>query len=295
MSDDNGATDSAPRAIAPRMPVPRPPGPDSAPKEISTEHFSLPEVDSDVLSEVPDFERITEGLPQNAESRVKHGPDGPHGAEDGLTGIGALTGKLRGWGSSAAGAIKKAVAAPATEVEPESTEQRAEPEEDAAVPEALWTAGDAPAASPAPVKEATPPVFTATAPASERPAPAPAGVGPRKVKLSVARIDPWSVMKLSFLLSVAIGIMIVVAAWVFWYALNDLAVFTSINDLIQGIAPESDLDILEFVARDRVLSLATVIAVVDVVLLTALATILAFLYNIVASLVGGIHLTMTDD
>src|SRR5665648_1064609 len=51
----------------------------------------------------------------------------------------------------------------------------------------------------------------------------------RKVRLAVARIDPWSVMKLSFLLSVAIGIMIVVAAAVVWYTLDGLAVFTSVN------------------------------------------------------------------
>ena len=120
--------------------------------------------------------------------------------------------------------------------------------------------------------------------------------GARKVKLSIARIDPWSVMKLSFLLSIAIGIMIVVATWVFWYTLNNLGVFTSIDEMISGIAgPGAEVNILDYVARDRVLSLATLLAVVDVVLLTALSTIGAFLYNIVAALVGGIHLTMTDD
>lgn len=103
-------------------------------------------------------------------------------------------------------------------------------------------------------------------------------------------------MKLSFLMSVAFGIMIVVASWVFWYALNDLGVFSSIDELIRGIAgEESDLDILQYLGRDKVMSLATLIAVVDVVLLTALATIGAFLYNVVAALVGGIHMTMTDE
>lgn len=119
---------------------------------------------------------------------------------------------------------------------------------------------------------------------------------PRKVRLTLSRIDPWSVMKMSFLLSIAIGIMIVVAAFVFWYALNDLGVFTSIDESIRKIVgTESELDILQYVERDRVVSMAMVIAVIDVVLLTALSTIGAFLYNVVAALVGGVHMTLTDD
>ncbi len=133
---------------------------------------------------------------------------------------------------------------------------------------------------------------TAAAPAR---APAPAG-GPRRVRLAVSKIDPWSVMKLSFLLSVAIGIMIVVAAAVIWYTLDGLAVFTQVNDTIAEITGDPTFfDVLEYMAFERVISLATIIGVVDIVLLTALATIGAFLYNIVAALVGGIHVTLTDD
>lgn len=120
--------------------------------------------------------------------------------------------------------------------------------------------------------------------------------GPRKVRLAVSKIDPWSVMKLSFLLSVAVGIMIVVASAVVWYTLDDLAVFTSLNDTIREITGKADFfNVLEFASFKRVISLATMVAVVDVVILTALATIGAFLYNIVSALVGGITVTLTDD
>ncbi len=103
-------------------------------------------------------------------------------------------------------------------------------------------------------------------------------------------------MKLAFLLSVAIGIMIVVAAAVVWFVLDGLAVFTTANDMITEIAgAESSLNILQYVEFSRVVSGATVIAVVDVVLITALSTIGAFLYNITAALVGGVNLTLTDD
>jgi hypothetical protein len=127
-------------------------------------------------------------------------------------------------------------------------------------------------------------------------APNGAAGGPRRVRLAVSKIDPWSVMKLSFLLSVAVGIMIVVAAAVIWYTLDGLAVFTQVNNTIAEITGDPTFfDVLAYMAFERVIALATVIAVVDIVLLTALSTIGAFLYNIVSALVGGIHVTLTDD
>jgi hypothetical protein len=119
---------------------------------------------------------------------------------------------------------------------------------------------------------------------------------PRRVRLSISRVDPWSVMKLSFLLSVAIGIMIVVAAAVVWFTLDGLQVFAQIDDLVtQIVGTESPIDILQYVRFSKVISGATLVAVIDVFLLTALSTLGAFLYNIVAALVGGVHVTMTDE
>jgi Transmembrane domain of unknown function (DUF3566) len=120
--------------------------------------------------------------------------------------------------------------------------------------------------------------------------------GPRRVRLAVSRIDPWSVMKLGFLLSIAIGIMTVVSTAVLWFVLDGMHVFSSINKTVtEVVGTESFINILKYVEFGRVISLAVLIAVINVVLLTALATIGAFLYNIVAALVGGIHLTLTDE
>lgn len=120
--------------------------------------------------------------------------------------------------------------------------------------------------------------------------------GPRRVRLAVARIDPWSAMKLSFLLSIALGIMMIVATIVFWMVLDGMYVFTEVDRLVQEVLGDAaDVNVLQYVEFKRVVSLATIIAIVDMVLLTALATIGAFLYNVVASLVGGVHLTLIDE
>jgi hypothetical protein len=115
------------------------------------------------------------------------------------------------------------------------------------------------------------------------------------VKLSVARVDPWSVMKLAFLLSVAIGIATVVAAAALWTVLDGMGVFTRLDGMLTEIIGTNDFDLFDYVGFGRIVSLATVVAVANVLLLTAIATLGAFLYNIASSLVGGLHLTLTDD
>ncbi len=122
--------------------------------------------------------------------------------------------------------------------------------------------------------------------------------GPRRVRLAVARVDPWSVMKMSFLLSVAIGIAGVILTAVLWMILSTMNVFADIEGVLQSLQTAGGADnfsILDYVGFGRVVSLSIVIGVIDVILMTAIATVMAFLYNICSALVGGIQLTLTDD
>jgi hypothetical protein len=116
------------------------------------------------------------------------------------------------------------------------------------------------------------------------------------VRLTVARIDPWSAMKLSFLLSVAFAIATVVASVVIWEVLNAMGVWDSLNGQLRDIAgPTSKFNLNDYVGLGRVMSIATLVAVVNVLVTMALATLGAVLYNIAASLVGGVNLTLSDD
>ena len=121
--------------------------------------------------------------------------------------------------------------------------------------------------------------------------------GPRRVRLAVARVDPWSVMKMSFLLSVAIGIAGVILTAVLWMILSTMNVFTDIEGVLQSLQTTTSdpFSIKDYVGFGRVVSLSIVIGVIDIILLTAIATVTAFLYNICSALVGGVQLTLTDD
>ena len=122
--------------------------------------------------------------------------------------------------------------------------------------------------------------------------------GPRRVRLSLTRINPLSVMKVSFLLSVAAGIMLVVATAFVWFMLDAMHVFSTIRDLV-GTVMDSKSNaytaLLEYLKLSRAISMATIIAVINIILATALSTIGALLYNVTAAFVGGVHLTLADE
>jgi hypothetical protein len=120
----------------------------------------------------------------------------------------------------------------------------------------------------------------------------------RKARLRLLRVEPWSVMKTAFVLSIAIGITFVVAVATLWSIIDAAGVFEAVGGLVTDLTESesaSGVDVTQFVGFSRVVGLATVIAVVDVVLLTALATLFAFLYNLSASLLGGFEITLAED
>ncbi|MBC9714230.1 DUF3566 domain-containing protein [Streptomyces sp. TRM66268-LWL] len=120
----------------------------------------------------------------------------------------------------------------------------------------------------------------------------------RKARLRVAKADPWSVMKVSFLLSIALGICTIVAAAVLWMVMDAMGVFSTVGGTISeatGSNESNGFDLQAFLSLPRVLMFTSIIAVIDVVLATALATLGAFIYNLSAGFVGGIELTLAED
>lgn len=121
----------------------------------------------------------------------------------------------------------------------------------------------------------------------------------RKARLRLASVDPWSVMKMAFLFSMAAGIALVVAVMVIWFIIGQSGLFdavnSAVNDALSAPGDQNSFDLSRFVSGGRVIGSAMVLAVIDVLLLTALATVGAFLYNLGATLLGGFEVTLADD
>jgi hypothetical protein len=125
-----------------------------------------------------------------------------------------------------------------------------------------------------------------------------AGNRPRRARLRLTRVDPWSVMKTSFLLSVAFGIVTLVAVIIVWSVLGAAGVWDSINNMVHDVIGGQDTTnfaVEDYLGLSRVLGFTMLVSVIDVVLITAIATLAAFLYNMAAALLGGIEVTLAED
>lgn len=121
---------------------------------------------------------------------------------------------------------------------------------------------------------------------------------PRRARLRLTRVDPWSVMKTAFLLSIAFAVVTVVSVAMVWQVLGAAGVWDSINSTIQESIGGEDVAgfrVEDYVGTSRVLGFTMLVAAIDVVLITAAATLMAFLYNMSAALLGGVEITLAED
>ncbi|TCM45732.1 DUF3566 domain-containing protein [Kribbella sp. VKM Ac-2568] len=120
----------------------------------------------------------------------------------------------------------------------------------------------------------------------------------RKARLRLSRLDPWSVMKTSFLLSIAFGIVVWVAVFIVWSAIGAAGVFDNINNTVTevlGTPAAEPFRIENYINTGKVMGFTTLLACADVLIITALATLGSFLYNIAATLLGGLEVTLASE
>jgi len=141
-------------------------------------------------------------------------------------------------------------------------------------------------------------VALVTPPAETKKPPRPKTRHSRRARLRISRIDPWSVMKTALLFSIAGWIIFIVATWVVFTVLDQTGLYGAINDTVAQIFATDNSDtfnIQNYVNTTRATAVAALVGAVNVVILTALATIFAFLYNLSAVVMGGIEVTMAED
>lgn len=118
----------------------------------------------------------------------------------------------------------------------------------------------------------------------------------RRMSLSLTRVDAWSVAKVTFMLSIAGVIIQIVAAAVVWLLLDLVGVFSQITQIVSSTGLDAGgLDLKNVLSLTTVVSGVTIFSIIEVVIFTILATIIALIYNVVSSLVGGVHVTLGDD
>jgi len=150
----------------------------------------------------------------------------------------------------------------------------------------------------------TPPVSVAPGKASAAGA-SPAGTrtkgsskrSSRQAHLTIARVEPWSVMKFSFVVSLVAFVILFVAVSVIYGTLSALGVFTSLQHVVQSVTSSQDsngVNAAKWFTASRILSYTALLGALNIVLITAMSTIGAVVYNLTSRLIGGVEVTLRE-
>ncbi len=126
------------------------------------------------------------------------------------------------------------------------------------------------------------------------PVPRSAGGLSRRARLKVAHINPLSALRLSFVFSLCVFVVLVVAAAVLWGVLDSIGVFNSIVKATDTLTDKSSGGARAWLSFSRVMELALLIGAINVILMTALSTLGALLYNVCSEMIGGVEVTLSE-
>ncbi len=120
---------------------------------------------------------------------------------------------------------------------------------------------------------------------------------PKRARLYVTRVDPWSVTKAAFILALALGVVFVIAVSVLWWVLDYTGVFLSVSRTIDEVvgSASTGFNLMNYLEFSRVIGVAIVIASVEIVLVSLLATLFAIMYNLSVGLTGGVEVVLSDE
>ncbi len=146
-------------------------------------------------------------------------------------------------------------------------------------------------AVPTPVVTQSPPETAAGAPAAKpaksRRAPKPRA---RQARVVIRKVGPWSVLKLSVLFYLCI-MTVIVGAFVILYGLLDaIGALDSVTRLIRDLFADPTFEI----HADWLLTRGVLIGLAMVVLWSLINLFVAFLYNLISDIVGGVEVTMSE-
>jgi len=116
----------------------------------------------------------------------------------------------------------------------------------------------------------------------------------KQVRLKLVYIDFWSAVKLSFLVAIALAVVTIVFFFLVYTVLDRTTVFDQINQLYSDVAGVGN-DLSSIFNLGRVMGFAVVIAILNLIVVTALGAIGAALYNLSVKMTGGLLVGFTNN
>jgi len=117
---------------------------------------------------------------------------------------------------------------------------------------------------------------------------------PVRASMQIRRIDPWSALKVSLLLNVALFFVWMIAVAFLYLVLGAMGVWSKLNSNVGDLLTSSSSGGGDLVSAGSVFGGAALVGLVNIVLLTAMATIGTYIYNLSTDIVGGVEVTLAD-
>lgn len=116
----------------------------------------------------------------------------------------------------------------------------------------------------------------------------------KQVRLKLVYIDFWSAVKLSFLISAVLGIVLVVAVLLIWTVLASTGIFGQVSSIVQDVTDNQKFNVSNVISLAQVMGFSLIIAALNVIVGTVLGAIACLLYNLSVRVTGGILVGFTN-
>jgi hypothetical protein len=124
-----------------------------------------------------------------------------------------------------------------------------------------------------------------------------ASTSARQAHLMVSRFEPWSVMKFSFMISLACFVILFAAVALLYATLSGLGVFDAIQNSLSNVTSgqgTGGINISHYLSASTILSYTALLGVLNVFLITAFCTVGSLIYNLTSHLIGGVEVTLRE-
>lgn len=116
----------------------------------------------------------------------------------------------------------------------------------------------------------------------------------KQVRLKLVYIDFWSAVKLSFLISAVLGVVLVVAVLLIWTVLASTGIFGQVSSIVQDVSDNQQFTVNSVLSLAQVMGFSLIIAALNVIVGTVLGAIACLLYNLSVRVTGGILVGFTN-
>jgi hypothetical protein len=104
--------------------------------------------------------------------------------------------------------------------------------------------------------------------------------------VTVSRVDPWTVLKLSLILYFCFLLVVMLGLAVFWIALSQLGVISNLTSFLDK------LQLTMVINGGNIARALFLVGVLNVILWSAINVFLAYLYNLIADVIGGLRVEL---